>query len=213
MLGSRVPEKSQRRRIEAEVIGGSSGGFVALQEVLATLPADFVLPIMVVLHRGPSSNELLVNLLDMDCKLSVKEAAEKEPIEPGYVYVAPANYHLLVEQERIFSLSVDAKVSYSRPSIDILFDSAADAYRSSLVGILLSGATHDGARGMRRIKERGGLNIAQDPASAQMDTMPRAAIQAQVVDKIFAVIEIAAFLINVHQMVIKNKAGTLGILE
>ena len=210
MLGSHISEKSQEMWIEAVVIGGSSGGYVALDELLSPLPANLALPIMVVLHRGSSADGLLVHLLDVECSLVVKEAEEKERIEPGNVYIAPPNYHLLVEQDRTFSLSVDDKVRFSRPSIDLLFESAADVYRSSLLGILLSGANDDGAQGMRRIKECGGLNSAQDPHSAQMDMMPRAAIQAQAVDKVLALTEITAYLLSAQQAIIKNKAGENG---
>jgi two-component system chemotaxis response regulator CheB len=188
-----------KRRYQAVVIGASSGGFEALQKVLAPLPADFALPVMVVLHRDPTSDELLARLLDDSCRLTVKEADEKEDIKPSGVYIAPANYHLLVEQDRTFSLSVDSEVCYARPSIDVLFETAADAYRSGLIGILLTGANHDGTEGMKRIKERGGLTVAQDPDSAQADMMPRLAIQAHVVDRVLPLEEIASLLINTHQ--------------
>jgi two-component system chemotaxis response regulator CheB len=181
-------------RYEAAVIGGSSGGLEALQEVLAPLPPDFGLPIMVVLHREPTSRELLAHLLNYHCRLAIKEADEKEPIKPGVVYIAPANYHLLVELDRTLSLSVDPRVCYARPSIDVLFETAADAYRSGLIGVLLTGANHDGTDGLQRIKARGGLTVAQDPARAHADVMPRLAIQAGVVDRVLSLEKIASLL-------------------
>jgi two-component system chemotaxis response regulator CheB len=183
---------------QAVVIGGSSGGLEALQEVLAPLPPGFGLPIIVVLHREPTSRELLAHLLARHCRLAVKEVDEKEPIQPGVVYIAPANYHLLVELDRTLSLSVDPRVCYARPSIDVLFETAADAYRSSLVGILLTGANRDGTDGLRRIKTWGGLTAVQDPTSAKAAVMPHSAIQARVVDHVLSLADIAALLVNVH---------------
>jgi two-component system chemotaxis response regulator CheB len=188
----------ETNRYQAVVIGGSSGGLEALQEILAPLPPGFGLPIIVVLHREPTSRELLAHLLARHCRLAVKEADEKEPIQPVVVYIAPANYHLLVELDRTLSLSVDPRVCYARPSIDVLFETAADAYHSGLVGILLTGANHDGTDGLRRIKARGGLTVAQDPASAKAAVMPHSAIQAGVVDRVLSLEEIAALLVNAH---------------
>ena len=179
---------------EAIVIGASTGGLNALQEVLAPLPADFTLPILVVQHRLPTLDDPLVFYLNESCQLMVKEADEKELIKPGYVYIAPADYHLLVERDKTLSLSVNAKVCYSRPSIDVLFEMAAEAYLSALVGIILTGANNDGTAGLKEIKEKGGLTIAQDPATAEAAVMPRSAIQGNVVDKIFSLAEIASFL-------------------
>jgi two-component system chemotaxis response regulator CheB len=186
-------------RYQAVAVGGSSGGFKALQEVLAPLPASFALPVMVVLHRGPTSDGLLAHLLRASCRLTVKEADEKEDIRPGVVYIAPANYHLLVEGDRTLSLSVDPDVCYARPSIDVLFETAADAYRSGLIGILLTGAGYDGTEGMKRIRERGGLTVAQDPDSAQVAMMPCSAIEAHVVDRVLSLEEIASLLATIHR--------------
>jgi two-component system chemotaxis response regulator CheB len=186
--------RREANRYEAAVIGGSSGGLEALQEVLAPLPPDLGLPIMVVLHREPTSRELLADLLGHHCRLAVKEADEKEPIQAGVVYIAAANYHLLVERDRTFSLSVEPRICYARPSIDVLFESAADAYRSGLIGVLLSGANHDGTSGLRRVRERGGLALVQDPASAKAAVMPRSAIRAGVVDHVLSLEEIVSLL-------------------
>ena len=179
---------------EAIVIGASAGGLNALQEILAPLPADFALPLLVVQHRLPAPDDFLAFSLNESCQLTVKEADEKEPIKPGFVYVAPANYHLLIERDRTLSLSVDAKVCYSRPSIDVLFETAAEVYRSGLVGIVLTGASDDGTAGMKEIKGKGGLTIAQDPATAEYAVMPRSAIRESVVDKTFSLTQIASFL-------------------
>ena len=132
--------------------------------------------------------------LNESCPLTVKEADEKEPIKPGFVYIAPANYHLLVEQNKTLSLSIDSKVCYSRPSIDVLFETAAEAYLSGLIGIILTGANDDGTIGLKKIKEKGGLTIAQDPATAESGVMPLSAIRENVVDQILPLAEIASFL-------------------
>lgn len=179
---------------KAVVIGASVGGVNALQQVLAPLPVDFPLPILVVQHRVPAPNDFLAFSLNESCRLTVKEADEKELVKPGYVYVAPANYHLLVERDKTLSLTVDARVCYSRPSIDVLFETAADAYLSGLIGIILTGANHDGAAGLKKIQEKGGLAIVQDPATAESGVMPRSAIQGANVDRILSLAEIASFL-------------------
>jgi two-component system chemotaxis response regulator CheB len=181
---------------EAIVIGTSTGGLTALQEILAPLPADFGLPMLVVQHRLPAPDEFLTFALNESCQLTVKEAAEQEPINPGFVYLAPANYHLLVEPDKTLSLSIDAKVCYSRPSIDVLFETAAEAYLSGLIGIILTGANNDGSAGLKKIKEKGGLTIAQNPATAKSGVMPLSAIQGNIVDKIFSLAEISSFLIQ-----------------
>ena len=181
---------------EAIVIGTSTGGLTALQEILAPLPADFGLPMLVVQHRLPAPDEFLTFALNESCQLTVKEATEQEPIKPGFVYLAPANYHLLVEPDKTLSLSIDAKVCYSRPSIDVLFETAAEAYLSGLIGIILTGANNDGSAGLKKIKEKGGLTIAQNPATAKSGVMPLSAIQENIVDKIFSLAEISSFLIQ-----------------
>jgi two-component system chemotaxis response regulator CheB len=181
---------------EAIVIGGSAGGLNALQEILRPLPADFGLPILVVLHRSPSPDDLLTVVLNEPCQLLVKEADQDDVIEPGRVYIAPANYHLLVERDRTLSLSIDAKVCYSRPSIDVLFETAAEVYRSGLIGIILTGANNDGTAGLRRIKKNGGLTIAQDPATAEVKMMPSSAIEENIVDRVVSLTKLSSFLIQ-----------------
>lgn len=179
---------------EAIVIGGSVGGINALQTVLAPLPADFRLPILVVLHRLPVQEDLLTYALNESCYVTVKEANQNEYIKPGWVYMAPTDYHLLVERDKTLSLSIDPKVCYSRPAIDVLFETAAEAYLAGLIGIILTGANHDGTAGLKKIKQYGGLTIAQDPDTAESKVMPRSAIDENVIDKIFSLAEISSFL-------------------
>jgi two-component system chemotaxis response regulator CheB len=181
---------------EAIVIGTSAGGLKALQELLAPLPGNFALPILIVQHRPPTANDFLTFSLNEACHLTVKEAEEKEPIKPGFVYIAPADYHLLVEPGKTVALSIDPKVCYSRPSIDLLFETASEVYRSRLIGIILTGANHDGTAGLKKIKEKRGLTIAQNPATADSDLMPLSAIRENTVDKIFSLSEISSFLIR-----------------
>ncbi len=180
-------------------MGASAGGLTALQAVLAPLPADFCLPILIVQHRWPAEDDLMAFTLNASCDLKVKEAESNELIQGGYVYLAPANYHLLVEPDRSLVLSVDEKVCYSRPSIDVLFESAADVYGAALIGVLLTGANHDGTAGLKKIKQMGGLTIAQDPATAEVDVMPNSAIRENVVDNVLSLSQIASCLTQLSQ--------------
>ena len=157
------------------VIGTSYGGLHALSVLLEGLPEGFRPAVAVVQHRSKDSDLTLVSLLSDRCSCEVREAEDKEPIEPGRVYVAPPDYHLLVE-DGVFGLSTEAPVTYSRPSIDVLFETAADAYRERLIGVVLTGANADGTAGLRRIKEHGGYTIVQDPATAAGRAMPAAAV-------------------------------------
>jgi two-component system chemotaxis response regulator CheB len=173
---------SAGKPFRAVVVGCSAGGLDALRLLLAPLPADFPLPIVVVAHLAPDSGSLLAELLDNACTLAVAEAAEKEVVQPGRVYIAPPGYHLLVEQDESLSLSVDEKVCNVRPSIDVLFQSAADVWAERLIGVLLTGANSDGTVGLRAVKGRGGYCLVQDPARAFAKTMPRSAISAGLAD-------------------------------
>ena len=177
------------------VIGCSLGGMRALETILPALPDDFPTPVAIVQHRYRTSNEILPAHFRPTTKLRVIDVEDKQFIKPGYVYFAPANYHLLVE-EGMFSLSVDEAVAYSRPSVDVLFDSAADAYGQKVVAIVLTGANNDGARGAARIKKRGGFVIVQDPKTAQAPAMPEAAIAATPVDRILPLDRIGPFLVE-----------------
>jgi two-component system chemotaxis response regulator CheB len=179
---------------EAIVVGVSAGGLVALAEVLPKLDKDMTLPVMIVQHQSHDSDDFLVRYFDDLCRHSVKEVEDKMPVESGTIYFAPANYHLLVEPDKTFSLSTEARVNYSRPSIDVLFESAADTYMDRLVGIILTGANSDGTNGAARIKELGGLIIAQDPETAEADAMPMSVIKHVQVDHILALNRIGDFI-------------------
>jgi len=179
---------------EAVVIGGSAGALDALEQLLFGLPEDFDLPIILVLHLHSSDEGELANFLNERMKAVVKEAEEKESICSGTIYVAPSSYHLLIEPDKTFSLSKEAKVNYARPSIDVLFESAAFDYINRLVGIILSSTNHDGAKGISKIKFYGGLTISQTPAMAEYPVMPQAAVDTGDVDLILPVAEILRFL-------------------
>lgn len=165
-------------KVEAIVIGGSAGALEAVETVLASLAADFPLPLALVLHIPPTKPSHLVDVLRAHCALAVKEAEDKEPLAAATLYVAPPNYHLLIERGRWFSLSVDEPVFFSRPSIDVLFESAADAYGPRLIGIVLSGANSDGASGLEAVHRAGGLTLVQQPETAIATAMPEAALRS-----------------------------------
>jgi two-component system chemotaxis response regulator CheB len=177
------------------VMGTSLGGMQALEVVLRELMPDFPLPIAVVQHRGVDATvqSELTRLLQLHCALPIVEAGDKDPIRGGTVYLAPPDYHLLVDRGR-FALSIDARVCHARPSIDVLFESAADSLRQALLAVVLTGASADGTAGARRVKERGGVVVAQDPRTAESAVMPQAAINAGVVDRVLPLPEIAAYL-------------------
>jgi two-component system chemotaxis response regulator CheB len=161
----------------AVVIGASAGAIQALSRILPALPADYPLPILVVVHVPADRNNILAPLFEAKCAVTVREAEDKEPVLPGVVYFAPPDYHLLVEAEGTLSLSSDEQVLHSRPSIDVLFESAADAYGASLIGIILTGANADGASGLKAIADAGGTAIVEDPSGAYADAMPLAALE------------------------------------
>jgi two-component system chemotaxis response regulator CheB len=174
-------------------VGTSLGGFDALSRVLGGLPADFTLPIAVVQHRSHADSEDFAALLSAHGRRPVVEVADKDEIRDGRVYVCPSNYHLLVEGGQ-FALSTDAPVLFARPSIDVLFESAAEAFGSGVIGVLLTGMSRDGTDGLRKIKDAGGYVIVQDPAEAEGRIMPKAAVESVAVDRILALDEIAPFL-------------------
>ena len=179
-----MKRKIMGKRCEIVVFGVSSGGMAALSVVLPMLSADFALPVVIVQHQHPYADDFLVRYLDERCRIPVKQAEEKEAIKPATMYLAPPNYHLLIERDRTFSLSISARVNYARPSIDVLFETTADAFGASTVGIILTGANNDGSHGLKRIHDCGGLTIVQDPATAEAPEMPRAAIAATDIDHI-----------------------------
>jgi two-component system chemotaxis response regulator CheB len=179
---------------ELIVIGTSWGGLDAVSRLLDGLHEDVHQPIVLAQHRSAQSEDGgLERLLAMHTHRGVFDAGDKTPIEPDHVYVAPADYHVLVEDGHL-ALSTEAPVRFSRPSIDVLFESAADAYGNRAVGIVLTGANDDGAAGLARIKSRGGVAIVQDPGSSMRRTMPDAAIAATSADAVLPLEEIPTFL-------------------
>jgi len=187
-------------RIEAIVVGASAGGVEALLALLGPLRQGFVLPIIVVLHLPEERRSQLAEVFARRLMLPVEEATDKQDIAPGTVYFATPGYHLSVEQDRSLSLSLEERVHYSRPSIDYLFESAADAYGSSLAAVLLTGANHDGARGLAQVKKRGGLTIVQDPQEAQVATMPQAALKIQQPDHVLPIHGIGRLLVELERI-------------
>lgn len=158
-------------------VGTSWGGLAALSTLLHDLPADFSVPIVVVQHRGKDSERLLTELLQDTTQLKVCEIEDKDPLTPGTVHLAPANYHVLVDDGHL-SLTTDELVRFSRPSIDVMFMSAADTYEAYAIGVVLTGANEDGSRGLAQIAKRGGVALVQDPKTAEIPIMPLAAIKA-----------------------------------
>ncbi|MBW6477891.1 MAG: chemotaxis protein CheB [Bacteroidales bacterium] len=177
------------------IIGGSAGSFQVVNQMLAKLPQDFKIPIVLVLHRLKHVRHGFVEALSQKSNLPVIEPEDKSSIRPGYVYLAPANYHLFIEVNGRFALSTEEPVNHSRPAIDLSFKTAAYCFREKLIGIILSGANKDGAYGLKAIKQTGGLTIVQDPMEAQIPVMPMAAIERTgKVDHIFPVNDIFSFL-------------------
>jgi two-component system chemotaxis response regulator CheB len=171
-------ESPPTRALEAVVIGASAGAVDALLQILPALPGDYPLALLIVVHLPPDTKSTLAPLLASRCQIAVKEAEDKEPIRSATAYVAPPAYHLLIEPDFTLSLSNEPPVHFSRPSIDVLFESAADAYGNSLVGVVLSGGNSDGARGLLAVETAGGLAFVQDPGTAAYSEMPRAALDA-----------------------------------
>ncbi len=180
----------------AIVVGASAGGISAIKRVLQKLPKKFPLPIIIAQHISADSENYIVNYLDKICYIKVKEAEEKNTPMPGTAYFAPPNYHLLIEKSGEFTLSTEEKVNYARPSIDVLFETAADAYGCGLIGILLTGANHDGSLGIKYIKAQGGFTIAENPKTAEVPIMPEYAIKTGKVDLVLSLDEIIEFLLS-----------------
>jgi two-component system, chemotaxis family, protein-glutamate methylesterase/glutaminase len=177
-------------------IGASWGGIHAVGMILRGLPADLPVPLVVAQHRGEESTTGLAQALGRHAAIAVVEATDKDLLEPGHVYLAPAGYHLLVERGSL-SLSTDDEVGFSRPSIDVLLESVADAYGEDAVGVILTGASDDGAAGLARISRRGGVTVVQEPATAARRTMPDAALAVGAPHRVLALDEIAPFLAKV----------------
>lgn len=179
---------------EAVAIGASAGGVKALGVLLSLLKKDISLAFVIVQHMSPVTDDFIVGHLNKISELTVKQADEKEAIQKGHAYIAPPDYHLLIEEDKTFSLTVDEKINYSRPCIDLMFETAAAAYESALMGIVLTGANKDGSQGLKKIKELGGLTIVQNPRTAEMPVMPNEAINVVDVDHILSIEEMASFL-------------------
>lgn len=190
----------KRMEYKAIVIGASAGGLNVLSKILKKLPLDFSLPVIIAQHRSKDERELLEEVLQSKCKIKVKQADEKEKIENGIVYCAPPNYHLLIERNCTFSLSGDMLVNYSRPSIEVLFETAASVYKNKLVGIILTGANNDGSKGIKVIKEYGGMTIAQNPQTTEYPSMPQAAVDTGCVDFVWEIEQITDFLLRIGRV-------------
>jgi len=186
------------RRIEAAVLGASAGGIDALLRMLHDLPLPWHLPVVVVLHLPEGHESHLAEIFAERLRVPVHEAADKMPLASGHVYFAPPGYHLSIERNRRFSLSCEPPVRFSRPSIDVLMASAADAYGPALVGILLTGANDDGAEGLQRIHLAGGITAVQDPNEAQISIMPEAAIALHAPDHVLPLRELRALLLQLE---------------
>jgi two-component system, chemotaxis family, protein-glutamate methylesterase/glutaminase len=196
---------------EIIVVGTSWGGLAALRALAGGLPAGFGLPLVVVQHRHKDSDRLLATLLQDRTPLTVCEIEDKQPVLPGFLFIAPPDYHLLVERGH-FSLSIDAPVRYSRPSIDVAFTTAADSYGARTVGVVLTGANADGAEGLAAVAKRGGLAVVQSPATAESPTMPRAALEAVPSARVLPIAAIADLLMTLPTAVPSPRvaAGGLG---
>jgi two-component system chemotaxis response regulator CheB len=183
-------------RVGAIVIGASAGAIQALSKILPALPAGYPIPVLVIVHIPADRSDLLAPLFQAKCRLVVKEAEDKEPVLPGSIYFGPSDYHVLVEADHTVSLSADEPVLYSRPSIDVLFESAADAYGAALVGVILTGANEDGAVGLQAITTAGGVALVEDPATAFASAMPSAALDLSAEAQSMSLDEIAAYLVG-----------------
>lgn len=189
-----IAQRSFSRARRAVVVGASAGGPSAIGRLLHGLAPDLDVAVVVVNHVGADGGDLLAPILGRSSALPVELAQERRPVKSGLVQVAPGGYHLEIDRDRNFSLSVDSRVCYSRPAIDILFASAAEAFGDALAGVVLTGASSDGAEGLRRIRELGGLAFVQAPLEAEIDIMPRAALERAGADLCASVAALAAAL-------------------
>ncbi len=178
----------------AVIIGASAGALEALSLILPALASDFPRPILVIVHVPPDKRSVLADIFDAKCQLRAVEAEDKEPIESGVIYFAPPDYHLLIEDTKTIALSDEDQVLFSRPSIDVAFESAAEVWGKSLIGIILTGANHDGAKGLKAVAAAGGTAIVQDPEGAYAQAMPQAAVNACPQALVLSVDSIASYL-------------------
>jgi len=194
------PATAPLRRVDAVVIGTSAGGVDALATLLGGLPQPWHLPLVVVIHLPERRESRLADVFRYRLAIPVQEAEDKAPVRGGTLYFAPPSYHLSIERNRVFSLSCEPPVLWSRPSIDLLMGSAADAYGPALAGLLLTGANPDGAEGMRRIHLAGGLTAVQDPAEAEVDTMPLAALASHDPDRVLPLRALHTLLVELNAL-------------
>lgn len=186
----------EHHRFKAVVIGISTGGVETLKRLLSALPSDYPIPLLITQHINPETGSAMADLLNNLCDIRVKEADEQELPAGGTVYLAPADYHLMVEPDGRLGLSTDPPVNYARPSVDVLFETAADAFGAGLVGVVLTGVGADGSRGLKRIKERGGVTVVQDPEDAAANPMPRNALLTILPDYIVTLDALPGLLID-----------------
>lgn len=187
-------EENQIKPTGLVVIGGSAGSLSVILSFLPRLDPLLDFPIVIVIHRKKTLDNSLSDLLSQKTLIPVKEIEEKDPILPGNIYIAPPDYHLLIEEEKIFSLDYSEKINFSRPGIDATFQTAAQVYKDKLVGILLSGANADGTEGLMSIRDVGGITAVQDPATAEVPFMPRNALEKLSIDYLLSIEGIAAFI-------------------
>ncbi len=185
------------RQLEAVVIGTSAGGIDALTRVLPSLPPTTPVPILIVVHIPRERPSLLTEIFRHKCTMRVEEAVDKADIKPGRIYFAPPDYHMLIDRGPQIALSVDDVIQFSRPSIDVLFESAADVYGKNLLGILLTGGNEDGASGLAYIAKCGGTTVLQDPAEAAASAMPEGALKLMTPTHLMRLDEIAALLMTI----------------
>ncbi len=179
---------------KAVIIGGSAGSFQIVTRILNSLNPNFPLPVLLCLHRLKHVRSGFVEALSLKSNIPISEPYDKDQLKPGNAYLAPANYHMFVELANRIALSTDEPVNHSRPSIDLSFVTAANAYRDKLIGIILSGANRDGAFGLKKVVDNGGLSIVQDPQESEVKTMPTSALQLTKVDYVYTTDQIIRFL-------------------
>jgi two-component system, chemotaxis family, protein-glutamate methylesterase/glutaminase len=179
------------------IFGGSAGSLLALMQILPQLPVINFIAIVIIVHRKSTDEETLEELIKLKSVIEVKPVEDKVPLLPGFIYVAPSNYHLLFEKNNLLSLDTSEKINYSRPSIDVSFESAAEVYKNQLIGILLSGSNADGTQGLKAIQKEGGTIVVQDPESADMPFMPTNAIRNTTPDFVLNIQEIVQFILSI----------------
>lgn len=179
---------------KAVIIGGSAGSFQVVTKILSSLPKNFPVPLLLCLHRLKHVRSGFVEALSLKANIPVVEPNDKDTLKPGIAYLAPANYHMFIELANRIALSTDDPVNHSRPSIDLSFITSANAYRQKLVGIILSGANKDGALGLKKVHENGGITIVQDPAECEVKTMTESSLQVTKVDFVYSTDQIINFL-------------------